>query len=140
MQTHENFSEFRNVEKSSDRNFGLVMAVVFSLIALYPLLEKTIPHWWALAVSLGFLALSLGYPRALNAPKLLWLKFGELLHRITSPLILGFMFYGIITPTAIVIRIAGRDLIGKKLDPEANSYWVMRDPPGPEPKQMENQF
>ena len=78
MQTHENFSEYKKVEGSSDRSFGLVMAVAFMLLALFPVLNGDHPYWWAVAVSVTFLGFSLLFTRALRTPKRIWLKFGEL--------------------------------------------------------------
>ncbi len=116
------------------------MAVAFSLLGLFPLVHGSNPMWWALFVAFAFFALSFLYAKGLEKPKLVWLKFGELLHKITSPIILGFMFFVVVTPMAILLRAFGKDLLSQKLDSSSESYWVQREPPGPEPQGMDNQF
>lgn len=116
------------------------MATAFALLGLFPLWNGNTPMWWSITVAAVFLVLSLFYTDGLEKPKQLWLKFGELLHRITSPIILAFLFFIVITPTALLLKISGKDLVNRKLDPKIKSYWIKRDPPGPEPSSMENQF
>jgi hypothetical protein len=70
----------------------------------------------------------------------LWLRFGLLLNRIVSPIVLGFLFYAVITPTGMIIRRAGRDPLRLQWDANAASYWIERRPPGPAPETMSNQF
>lgn len=140
MQTHEKFTEFQTKKQSSNRSFGLVMATAFAVIGLVPLWNGNAILWWSFLVAMVFLALSIFYAKVLEKPKLVWLKFGELLHHITNPIILGLMFFTLITPMALLLRVAGKDLVNRKLDPKAKSYWIRRDPPGPEPSGMENQF
>ena len=80
------------------------------------------------------------------APKLLapfnrlWARFGLLLHRITSPLVLGIMFFAVITPMGWIMRALGKDLLRLKIDPAATSYWIARTPPGPTPESLKDQF
>ena len=80
------------------------------------------------------------------APKLLvpfnrlWARFGLLLHRITSPLVLGIMFFVVITPMGWIMRALGKDLLRLKIDPAATSYWIARTPPGPTPESLKEQF
>lgn len=122
------------------RSFGYVFAGFFALVTLYIRWRYgTWAHWaWGSGVVLGGLALAL--PNALNGPARLWLRFGELLHRIVNPVILGIIFYGVFTPIAIGMRLFGRDALKLKLDPAARSYWVPRDPPGPAPGSLNRQF
>lgn len=70
----------------------------------------------------------------------LWLKFGALLHRITSPIILGIMFFGVITPVGWIMRLAGKDFLRMKFDRDCTSYWIKREPPGPEKNSLKRQF
>ena len=117
-----------------------MMATAFAVIGLVPLWNGNAILWWSFLVAMVFLALSIFYAKVLEKPKLVWLKFGELLHHITNPIILGLMFFTLITPMALLLRVAGKDLVNRKLDPKAKSYWIRRDRPGPEPSGMENQF
>lgn len=140
MQTHEDLSRAQNVKASSDRFFGLTFFVVFLIIALLPLLWQGPVRLIALGIALAFLAVSLIAPAWLAPLNRLWLKFGELLHRITSPIILGIMFFGVITPVGWFMRLAGKDLLRMKLDREAPSYWIKREPPGPNKTSLKRQF
>lgn len=140
MQTHEDLSRAQTVKASSDRFFGLTFFVVLLVIALWPLLSQGAVRPVALGIALAFLAVSLAAPAWLAPLNRLWLKFGELLHRITSPIILGVMFFGVITPVGWLMRLAGKDLLSLKFDRSASSYWVRREPPGPEKSSLKQQF
>ena len=124
MQTHEDLSRAQTVKTSSDRFFGLTFFVVFLIIALLPLLSRGAVRPVALGIALAFLAVSLAVPAWLAPLNRLWLKIGELLHRITSPIILGVMFFGVITPIGFLMRLAGKDLLRLRRDPAAGTYWV----------------
>jgi hypothetical protein len=140
MQTHEDLSRAQTVKASSDRFFGLTFFVVLLIIALWPLLSQGAVRPVALGIALVFLAVSLAAPAWLAPLNRLWLKFGELLHRITSPIILGVMFFGVITPVGFFMRLAGKDLLRMKFDREAPSYWIRREPPGPDKTSLKRQF
>ena len=141
MSTHEDLSrKDENQKQSSDRFFGLTFFVVFLLIALWPLLWQGSIRPVALGIALAFLALALAVPNLLGPLNRLWLKFGALLHKITSPIILGIMFFGVITPVGFLMRLAGKDLLRMKRDPHCTSYWVRREPPGPEKTSLKRQF
>lgn len=140
MQTHEDLSRNQTVKASSDRFFGLTFFAVCLIIALWPLLWRGAIQPIALGLALAFLAVSLVAPTWLAPLNRLWLKFGELLHRITSPIILGIMFFGVITPVGWLMRLAGKDLLRMKFDREAPSYWIKREPPGPDKTSLKRQF
>jgi hypothetical protein len=137
---HEDLTREQYVEGSSDRSFGLVMAAMFLLVALSPLRHGHTPRWWALAVSGVFALLALMRPALLSKVNRLWMKLGILLGKIVSPIALGILFYGVLTPLALVVRLTGKDPLRLKLDPGVNSYWILRKPPGPPPDSMTNQF
>ncbi|MBU1222361.1 MAG: hypothetical protein KKA22_04290 [Gammaproteobacteria bacterium] len=140
MQTHEDLSRAQTVKASSDRFFGLTFFAVFLIIALWPLLAQGAVRPVALGIALAFLAASLAAPAWLAPLNRLWLKFGELLHRITSPIILGIMFFGVITPVGFLMRLAGKDLLRMKFDRDCTSYWIRREPPGPDKTSLKRQF
>jgi hypothetical protein len=140
MQTHEDLSRSQTIKTSSDRFFGLTFFVVCLIIALWPLLWRGSIQPIALGIALAFLAVSLIAPAWLAPLNRLWLKFGELLHRITSPIILGIMFFGVITPVGWLMRLAGKDLLRMKFDRDAPSYWIRREPPGPDKTSLKRQF
>ena len=124
----------------SERKFGYTFAVVFALVALLPPLFGGLLRWWVLAIALVFLVLAKFAPQALKFPNLLWFRLGLLLHKIINPLVLGALFVIVVTPLALVMRLAGKQLLGRRYDPIAKSYWIARDPPGPPPESIRNQF
>ena len=137
---HEDLTREQYVEGSSDRSFGLVFAAVFVLIALGPLRHGHAPRWWASALAGVFALVALAKPVLLSRLNRLWIKLGLLLGKVVSPIALGILFYGVVTPLAVVIRLTGKDPLRLKLDPAAESYWIVRKPPGPPPDSMTNQF
>jgi hypothetical protein len=137
---HEDLAREQLVEGSSDRAFGLVIAGVLLLVGAGPLRHGHAPRWWAWAAA-GVLALiALLKPVLLARANRLWTKFGVLLGKVVSPIALGILFFGVLTPVALVMRLAGKDPLRLKLDRSANSYWIVRTPPGPPPDSMSNQF
>jgi hypothetical protein len=137
---HEDLAREQPVEESSDRAFGLVVAGVCLLVALGPLRHGHAPRWWALATASVFALVALVKPALLATPSHLWTKLGVLLGKVVSPIALAILLYGVLTPVAIFNRVTGRDPLRLKLDRDANSYWIVRNPPGPPPDSMGNQF
>lgn len=129
----ENSSRKNSVEIGSERAFGAVFAVVFAVLAIFDILGSR-AIWILLAVLFGTLALV--YPRALKPLNRLWFRFGLLLHKITNPVILGFMFYIVITPMAILLKIVGKDILNLKIDKNQKSYWIIKQ----NHSSMKNQF
>lgn len=140
MPTHEDLNRSQAVKPSSERFFGLTFVVVFVLIGLYPLIHGQSPRPWALGLAALLLAVALLAPGLLRPANLLWLKFGALLHSITSPIILGVMFFLLITPTGLIMRLLGKDLLRLKSEPDGQSYWIKREPPGPAKDSLRKQF
>jgi hypothetical protein len=137
---HETYSPHDEVKTASDRSFGLVFTAVFALIGLWPLIGGGMPRFWALAVSVLFLVVSFARPSILAPLNRAWMWFGELLHKIVNPIVMGLMFFGAVTPTGLIMRALGKDLLHLKKDPMAKSYWIERQPPGPAPESMKHQF
>lgn len=125
---------------SSDRSFGFVFAIFFLIIALLPLLQNHEIRNWALVLSAIFGLTALLMPAILAPLNSLWTKFGFLLHLIVSPLALGVLFYGVVVPTGLILRLWGKNLLNLRFDPNAESYWIKRDPPGPDADSLNNQF
>jgi hypothetical protein len=130
----------QDVKLGSDRSFGIVFAVVFLIIAAWPLLYDEGIRLWATAVAVTFLAVALIVPGWLQPLNKVWFRFGLLLHRIVSPIILGLIFFITITPIAIIMKLFRKVPLPLQFDIEAKSYWIERDPPGPLPETMKNQF
>ena len=137
---HEDLTRDHHLRGSSDRNFGLVFAGCFLLVALSPLLHTQPPRWWAMFVSAAFAASAIACPRLLSGLNKLWTKLGILLGNVISPIALGILFYAVLTPLGLAIRMTGKDSLRLKRDPGADSYWIPREPPGPPPNSFSNQF
>jgi len=112
-----------NLKPGSNRNFGIVFFTVFLLIALYPLINNHSIRFWALLISLIFLVLGILNSKILSPFNLLWFKFGILLGRFISPLIMGLVFFFVVTPTGILMRLLGKDLLNLKFN-NKDTYWV----------------
>ena len=124
------------IKIGSNRSFGIVFFVVFLLIALYPLLKESDLRIWSLLISFIFLALGLLNSNLLTPLNKLWFKFGLFLGKIISPLIMGAIFFIVVTPIGILMRLLKKDLLNLKYD-KKESYWVEKT--GPKSK-MKNQF
>lgn len=128
------------IEGSSDRVFGLVFAAFFSIMACLPLFSGGELRTWALVAGGIFLSLALLAPSTLTRLNRAWMRFGLLLGKIVSPIALGVLFLIVITPIGWALRLIGKDPLLLKPDPAATSYWITRNPPGPDPKTMHRQF
>ena len=140
MATHEDFSRTHDIKSSSNRGFGCVFATVFLIIGLWPIIFGGALRWWSLIVAAAFLVITLVAPALLALPNRLWLRFGLLLNRIISPVVLGFLFYVVVTPIGALMRLFGQDNLRLRGSPADGSYWIKRDPPGPKPDSLNNQF
>ena len=124
------------VKISSNRSFGIVFFVVFLLIALYPLTHGGEIRIWSLIISLIFLILGLLNSKILAPLNKIWFKFGILLGKIVSPLIMGIIFFLVVTPIGFIMRLLGKDVLNLKYN-KNKSYWIEKN--GPKSK-MKNQF
>jgi len=124
------------IKISSNRSFGIVFFIVFLLIAFYPLLKGNDLRIWSLVVSFVFLVLGLINSKILTPLNRLWFKFGLLLGRFISPLIMGIIFFVVVTPIGIIMRLLKKDLLNLKYN-KKKTYWI--DKSGPKSK-MKNQF
>lgn len=138
--TPEDYLRQNKLKKSSERSFGIVFAVVFGLIAFWPLLDGREQRDWAMFVSLAFLAVAILKPALLRPFNILWFRFGLLLHRVVNPLVMGVLFFCVITPMSLVLRAMGKELLHLRFEKARKSYWEERKPRGPRPDTMSNQF
>ncbi len=113
-------------KKASNRSFGLLFFIVFLIISLWPLLNSEAYRLWALIISLIFLFLGVIDSRILNPFKSAWIKLGEFLGKIIAPIVMFLVFFTILTPTGIILRLFGKDLLKIKKDKTCKSYWVDR--------------
>ena len=124
------------VKLGTNRNFGIVFFVVFLLISLYPLINSQDIRLWSLLISFIFLTLGLANSIILSPLNKLWFSFGILLGKIISPIIMGIIFFLVVTPIGIFMRVLGKDILNLKYNND-KTYWIKKD--GPKSK-MKNQF
>jgi len=125
--------------KTELRNFGFIWAFVFAIFAFLPLLKHHEIKLWALYISLAFFAVSIFYPQIYQTTKFYpaWIKFGGLIGKLNSKIIIAAMFYLLFFPIGLIIKISGKDLLNKKIDKEKESYFIIENSTN---KDMRNQF
>jgi Saxitoxin biosynthesis operon protein SxtJ len=140
LDVHENLSRDEEVKGPSERRFGLTFAVVLLILTAILTLRGSTAWPVPMALALAFLALAALAPNSLKPLNRLWLWFGLALHKIVSPVVLIALFFVVITPIGILARLYGKDFLRLRFDREATTYWIDRQPPGPRPESMRNQF
>ena len=112
-----------NIRISSNRSFGIVFFVVFLVVALYPLIKNGEIRLWSFVISLIFLVLGILNSKILFPLNKLWFKFGILLGKIITPIIMGLTFFVIVTPIGIAMRLLGKDVLSLKYN-KNKTYWI----------------
>ncbi len=126
----------KDIKIGSNKSFGLLFFVVFLIIGLWPLINDNIIRYWSLIISFIFLLLGLANSKFLSPLNLIWFKFGLLLGRFISPIVMGIIFFLVVTPIGILMRLINKDLLNLKYNNE-NSYWIIKNDPK---SKMKNQF
>jgi len=124
-------------QKNDLRNFALIWSAIFMMIGLAPLFKSGSPRIWVLSISVLFLLTAFIKPIILDSFYQLWLKIGNVMGGIVSRVMLSILFYLVFTPVAAVLRLMGKDLLNKKIDRAASSYWIERKE---QPESMKHQF
>lgn len=135
--THESF-EREAARLGSDRGFGIVFFAVFAIVGF--LSRESAAQWAWYAASITVLVVALGAPSLLRPFNRVWHQFGLLLGRVTTPIIMALLFYLVVTPTGLMMRAFRKDPLRLRTDKAAATYWIDRQPPGPDPKSMNQQF
>ncbi len=138
--SHERLSAEEKNAPGSERQFGIVMAAALALLSLLNLWRSGGWWHWALAIAALFATFAIFAPNTLKPLNVAWFKFGLLLHRVINPVIMALLYYVSVVPTGLIMRALGKDLLRLKLDRTVESYWIAREPPGPAPKSMKDQF
>jgi hypothetical protein len=125
------------VERGSEKSFGLVFAVVFLLVGLYPLVNNKDILLWPLITALIFLLLAYVAPKILFVPNKLWFKLGLALGAVVAPVIMALVYFTTVVPIGLIMRLMGKDMLQQKLNKNAKSYWINRDQPM---RPMKDQF
>ena len=126
----------QKIKIGSNRNFGIVFFIVFLIIAFWPLLNNNEINYWSLAISITFLILGLANSKILTPLNKIWFKFGILLGNVIAPIVMGIIFFLIVTPTSIIMKILGKDLLNLKKN-NNNSYWIEKSDQN---SKMKNQY
>lgn len=137
---HENLDRHLDASPSSNRSFGLVFFAVLTTLGLWPLLHGSPVNLWWTGAGLAFLAAAVLRPQLLALPNRLWTRLGVLMGRIVSPVALALLFFLVLTPIGLLMRLFGKDPLRLKRAPDQPSYWIERTPPGPPPKSMTHPF
>ena len=138
--THERLTDGGAPARASDRAFGSAFAALFAVIGAVGWIRGGEPLAWPFVVSGAFLAAGLLTPELLSPLNKAWAKVTSLLHRIVSPVALALLFYGVMTPTGLAMRLLRRDPLRLRRDPDAASYWIAREPPGPDRESLRRQY
>jgi predicted membrane protein len=117
-------SEKSKVKIGSNRSFGLVFFIVFLIISLLPLLSENGIRKWSIGLSLIFLILGLLNSKVLSPFNKIWFKFGLLLGYIAAPIVMGIVFFLVVTPTGFLLKLFGKDILNKKYDNKKKTYWI----------------
>ena len=128
--------DHKDVKIGSNRSFGIVFFIVFLLISTYPLLKDENIRLWSLIISIIFLFLGLQNSNLLSPLNKIWFKFGLLLGKIVSPFVMGIIFFLVVTPIGIIMRLLKKDLLNLKFN-KNNTYWIKKSDPK---SKMKNQF
>ncbi len=126
----------KDVKLPSNKSFGIVFAAFFSIISFWPMLNGSEIRIWSLIIAVIFFILGLINSKILTPLNRLWFKFGLILGKIVSPIVLGIVFFLVVTPTGIIMRLIGKDLLNLKKK-NYESYWIEKDN---ENNTMKNQF
>ena len=112
--------------QSSNRSFGLLFFLVFLILGLWPLKNSLDPNLYLISISAVFLILGLINSKILSPLNKLWIKFGEILGMVIAPLVMALVYFIVLTPVSLIVRIFGKDLLGLKFLKQKDSYWINR--------------
>ena len=137
---HEDLDKEEEVKVSSDRSFGIVFTLVFLAVGVWVVSEGQSKGWLFFVSAALFLVVAIARPSILGPLNRAWAKFGLLLGRVINPVILGVVFFLVVTPMAVIRRLLGKDSLHLKSNPDLKSYWIDRSPVGPKFGSMTKQF
>lgn len=140
MSNNEPIASHRKTVAGSDRNFGLVLAGFFAIVGVGPLLHGTAVRWWAVGIALLLVLLAFAAPQRLSPLNHLWFRLGVALGRVVSPVVMAVVYYAVVVPIGLIMRARGKDPLRLRREPQATTYWIGREPPGPPRGSMSRQF
>ena len=113
-----------HIKNSSNKSFGIVFSIIFLLVFLWPLLDEKALRTWAIVPSIVFLVLGLRNSKLLTVPNLAWIKLGIFLGKFVAPIVMGIIFFLVITPIGFVARVVGKDFLKLKKNGIRKTYWI----------------
>ena len=122
---YKSYMSQNKIKISSNRSFGIVFFILFLIISIYPLYKDEEIKTWGIIIAVIFLILGLFNSSILSPLNKIWFKFGIFLGNFISPIVMGIIFFGVVTPTSLIMRILGKNLLGLKKD-NKKSYWIER--------------
>lgn len=143
MTTHESFAAHGAIKTASNRSFGLTVGGILAAIALVRWVWVAELSWLMLGflvVGVALVAAALIRPDTLALPNRLWTKLGLVLFHVVNPVVMLLLFIVTIVPAGLIMRLVGHDPMRRRFEPDAPTYWLDRDPPGPPPESLNNQF
>jgi saxitoxin biosynthesis operon SxtJ-like protein len=137
---HEDLHRDEAIEGPTERRFGLTIGAILGIIGAIRLVLGH-EHWaWWLGAGIAFAGFALVWPAVLWPLNRLWLLLGIVLYKVVNPVVMALLFFSTIVPIGALMRLFGKDPLRLRREPEAASYWIEREPPGPPPETMRNQF
>ena len=114
------------IKKSNNRSFGILFFIVFLILGLYPTLKGNSPNIYLISISIPFIILGIINSKILTPLSNAWIKLGEILGIIIAPIVMAIIYFFILTPISLIVRIFGKDLLSIKFDKQVNTYWINR--------------
>lgn len=140
MSTHEPIIRNETVEPGSDRSFGLIVGGVLLAIGAYQWIVGSMLFPWFTAIGGALAVLGLATPAVLHPANVAWTRLGLLLGRIVTPVVMFLIYIASVVPVGLALRLFGKDLLRLRSQADSPSYWIQRDPPGPPPESLKDQF
>ena len=126
----------KDIKLPSNRSFGIVFFIFFLIIALWPILNDEKIRYWSFVISITFLILGILNSKLLSPLNKLWMKFGLFLGNIISPIVMGIIYFGVVTPTGLMMKLFRKGILKLKKN-NSETYWVIKDNSN---NNMKNQF
>jgi Saxitoxin biosynthesis operon protein SxtJ len=137
---HERLGHADSPRGSTDRFFGLLFSTFWGVVAMAPLGRGGSIRTWAVALAAAFLVTGLIRPTLLRPLNQLWQRLGQLLQKLTNSIVMSMLFFSTVVPFGLIMRLLNRDVLRLKWKPGSDTYWIPRNPPGPRPDSMKDQF
>jgi len=140
MPTHETIIRDDKIEPGSDRSFGLVVGGILLLLSIFQYFNGGTLYFWIGAPGVVLVVLGIVAPKLLHSLNVLWTKLGLMLGRIVTPVIMFLVYIISVVPIGLILRMTGKDLLRMRRGDDKTSYWINRNPPGPTPESLKDQF